>query len=387
MGERVLSRLRPGDYRLPDELVGRLLTPALVIYIDLVRDNLRRVIDRAGGEVDRLRIHVKTAKIPAVFAELVAAGIRNYKCATLREARELLQVLHDRQVTASDLLVAYPLREPALGQAAELARRFPATRLSVLCEDPTNLRSIPEELSVFVDVNPGMNRTGVPAADEARITELARAAAGRFRGLHYYDGHVHGKDAAERRAMAHDGYGRLVGLTERLLRRSLPVGEIVTSGTPAFVHALGFDPLRSFDHTVHRVSPGTVVYHDARYALELDELELTPAALVWTRVVSRPADEIATCDAGSKSIAAEAGDPCALVVGHPDYRALRPSEEHLPLAVPPADAPRLGAMLTLIPRHVCPTVNLAEQALLVERGRSPRVVSVSARAHDLIAGE
>ncbi len=136
---------------------------------------------------------------------------------------------------------------------------------------------------------------------------------------------------------------------------------------------------------LHRVSPGTVVYHDLRYEQQIEDLELSPAAMVLTRVVSHPTAGIVTCDAGSKAIAAEAGDPCAYVLGYPGLEALQPSEEHLPLRVRAGARPPRGAPLLLIPRHVCPTVNLAEQAILVEDGRLREVVPVRARAHELLA--
>ena len=135
---------------------------------------------------------------------------------------------------------------------------------------------------------------------------------------------------------------------------------------------------------VHRVSPGTVVFHDARSELENPDVSLTPAALVASRVISRPADDVVTCDAGSKSVAADAGDPCAFALGRQGLEALPPSEEHLPLRCA-GDRPARGDMLLLVPRHVCPTVNLAEQAVLVEAGRAPRVVPVAARAHEVLA--
>jgi D-serine deaminase-like pyridoxal phosphate-dependent protein len=102
--------------------------------------------------------------------------------------------------------------------------------------------------------------------------------------------------------------------------------------------------------------------------------------------VSHPRDDVATCDAGSKSIAADAGDPCALVLGRPELVARTPSEEHLPLSVRSGPLPARGTELLLVPRHVCPTVNLAEQALLVEDGEVREIAPVSARAHDLILG-
>ena len=173
----------------------------------------------------------------------------------------------------------------------------------------------------------------------------------------------------------------LLALVARLAQAGTAPAEIVTAGTPAFRHALQYGPFRSAGF-VHRVSPGTVVFHDARTEIENPGIGLVPAALVLTRVVSHPAADIATCDAGSKSVAAESGDPCAYVLGDSTLEALKPSEEHLPLRVR-GDRPARGTTLLLVPQHVCPTVNLAEQAVLVEAGTAPRIVPVAARAHEL----
>jgi D-serine deaminase-like pyridoxal phosphate-dependent protein len=374
--------LDPARYALPAGELARLLTPALVIHLDRVRENLARVL-ACTGSAERWRPHVKTTKTPAVFAELLAAGLRQFKCATLREARWLLATGRERGLEELDLLVAYPLVGPALGELGRIAREHPRARLSVLCEDPAVLADVPPALGIFLDLDPGMRRTGIPIAERERIRALARAAGARLVGLHHYEGHLHG-ELGERRAQCFACYGRLLELAHELTRDGAHLAELVTSGTPAFLHALAF-PAFLEGPWRHRVSPGTVVFHDLRTEEENPDLELVPAAVVLARVVSRPAADVVTCDAGSKSLAAEAGDPCAFVLGRRELVALAPSEEHLPFRVTAGAAPERGEVLTLVPRHVCPTVNLAEEAVLVEAGRVVGTAPVSARAHDLWA--
>jgi D-serine deaminase-like pyridoxal phosphate-dependent protein len=378
--------LEVDDYALPADLVERAISPALVVYLDRVRENLRRVIAHTGGRADRWRPHIKTTKIPEVFQELMRSGVRHFKCATTREAQHLLYAVDQEGIREADLLLAYPLVGPSLKRLAQLARVHTNTRVSVLCEDAAAVASIPSELTIFVDVNSGMNRTGVPIEDETSILEIARAAGERFRGVHFYDGHIHGDDAVVRREMAFGAYDRLLGLLGRLDREGLVAGEVITSGTPSFLYALAYEPFGEIDPTIHRVSPGTVVFHDLRSEQEIEDLDLLPAAVVLVRVVSHPAADIVTCDAGSKSIAAEAGNPCAFVLGHPELEALTPSEEHLPLRVHEGERLERGSTLLLVPMHVCPTVNLAEEALLIDEGRLVGVVPVRARAHDLLPG-
>jgi D-serine deaminase-like pyridoxal phosphate-dependent protein len=390
------EQLDPAGYALPPELRAQLVSPALVVFMDAVRYNLRTMLAHVERP-ERWRPHVKTTKLPAVWSELLAVGVRHFKCATAREARHLLAAAADElsDGDALDVLLAHPRRGPELALMQALAAQHPAARLSVVVEAAEDVEHVPAALGVFADVDPGMHRTGLSAHEPERLLALAAAAGPRFRGVHYYDGHLHAGGPDRRRADAFACYDVLMGLLEHLDAAGLGVEEVITSGTPTFLQALRYEPLAARlarTGTAHRVSPGTVVFHDARSEEQNVGLGLRPAALVFTRVVSRPTPDVATCDAGSKSLAAEAGDPCAVVLGHPELEAMAPSEEHLPLRVRPgssggsnaASPPERGAELLLIPRHVCPTVNLADEALLVESDGSSRAAPVVARAHDLL---
>ena len=383
-----LSTLNEADYALSDELLSRVMTPALIIYADKVEHNVQAMLAYMGGDASRWRPHLKTTKSPYVYGVLLDAGVRYFKCATVREARCLLTVLAERDVTDADLLIAYPLQGPSLTVAGDLAAEFPATRLSVLSEDPLHVPQVPENLGIFVDINPEMNRTGIPLKDYQSIGAVAKAAGERFRGLHFYDGHIHDDNAAERRAASHALYEQICSTIRTLASDGLACGELVTSGTPTFRYALDYPEFAGGrigeSEVLHRVSPGTVVFHDFQYDALLEDLELQPAAMLLSRVISHPQADLVTCDAGSKSVAAEAGHPVAFVLGRPDLLAKPPSEEHLPLQCTSDDKPKRGDALLLIPRHVCPTVNLAEQALLVKADGTAEVIEITARAHDLL---
>nr|MCH9669982.1 D-TA family PLP-dependent enzyme [Gammaproteobacteria bacterium] len=216
------------------------------------------------------------------------------------------------------------------------------------------------------------------------VTQLADAVGDRLRGLHFYDGHIHAETKAERKRQTHALYDQLLDAKRRLEERGHSIAELVTSGTPTFLSALAYPGFQALSNCQHRVSPGTVVFHDMQYDSLLEDLELAPAAMVFTRIISHPADDIVTCDAGSKSLACEAGQPVAVALGHPTLEALGPSEEHLPMRVHGGTTPARGTELLLVPRYVCPTVNLAERAVLVEADGTYQVCEVAARAHDLM---
>jgi D-serine deaminase-like pyridoxal phosphate-dependent protein len=379
-----LSELNPADWLPTPEDLKRMLTPCLLIDLDKVRSNTARILSIVDDNPERWRPHVKTTKTPEVWAELAALGLRNFKCATTREADLLGETLTRCGTQNGDILVAYPLVGPSLTRLAEIASQHKDVSYSVLVEESTHLVEIPDHIDFFVDINPGMNRTGVPIDESDLILEIAAAAGERFRGFHFYDGHQHDMDLGARERAIHAGYDQLLSLRARALEAGLKVGEIITSGTPALLHAARYEPLKKLEGTLHRVSPGTVVFHDQRSEEENPELQLLPAATVLTRVVSHPAPGVITCDAGSKAVASEAGDPIAVILGHPEWTPMTPNEEHLPIQVT-GDRPPRGTELLLVPRHICPTVNLAEEAALIEGGRLKEVVRVAARAHELLA--
>ena len=99
-------------------------------------------------------------------------------------------------------------------------------------------------------------------------------------------------------------------------------------------------------------------------------------------VVSHPKADYLTCDAGHKAVSADAGIPTCTVAGRPDLIPLKPSEEHLPMEVKGGARPEIGEALYLIPRHVCPTVNNFDDALIVAGGRVTGIERVTARGHE-----
>jgi D-serine deaminase-like pyridoxal phosphate-dependent protein len=231
-----------------------------------------------------------------------------------------------------------------------------------------------------------MNRTGIEQSSRQRVLDLAQAAkqAGiEFRGLHYYDGQYGAVAEPERTKVSHAGYAQLMELIDDLEHSGVPVPEVVTAGTPTFPCSLAYTAFQSA-RFIHRMSPGTVVYNDATSLAQFPpQYGYAPAALVMTRVVSHPHTGIVTCDAGHKAVSADAGVPTCVVVGHPELMPLSPSEEHLPLAVKEGSvSPRVGDLLYLLPRHVCPTVNNFDFALVVRNGQIDAVEKVSARGHE-----
>jgi D-serine deaminase-like pyridoxal phosphate-dependent protein len=357
------------------------LTPALVVYPEIIDENIARTVHLLGGDADRWRAHIKTAKLAYTFRMLLERGVRNFKCATT------LELLVACRNGAEDVLFAYPAVGANARRVREIAEEFPDVRTSVLAENEEQVwQWHGSTLGIFLDINPGMNRTGVEQNHTDMVVSLVRRIGDvglEFRGLHYYDGQYGGLEQGERAVAALAGYDRLLEVVSEIRRNGCSVPEVITAGTPTLPCSLAYEGFLGGEF-IHRVSPGTIVYCDATCLTQLpSEYGYTPAVLVLTSVVSQPSNGIVTCDAGHKTVSADAGVPTCLVVGHPELTPLVPSEEHLPLSSRlETRMPQVGEQLYLLPRHGCPTVNNFDCALLVQNGQMPSVEKVLARGRE-----
>ena len=368
------------DARLENYLVkdaGRIVTPALLIYPKIVERNIRATLGMVGNDPQRWRPHIKTAKMGAVIRQMMGYGISNFKCATT------LELLTACQMGAEDVLVAFAMTGANAQRVLELAKQFPNTRVSVLVEAAEQLSPWRDTgIGIFVDVNPGMNRTGMGNDRAEEIVKLARLSGAAFRGLHWYDGHISGGEPDERRALAHRGYDRLMEIVKAVETAGCQIQEVITSGTPVAPYGYTYPGFQNAEF-IHRISPGTVVYNDTTSLKQLAGFGYQPSALVLATVISHPLPQKITCDAGHKSVSADAGVPTCAVLGHPELTPLKPSEEHLPIEAPAGvRPPAIGENLYLLPRHVCPTVNNFDEALMIVDGQVSSIEKVTARGHE-----
>ena len=366
-------------YRI--QSVNRVMTPALALYPEIVDANIRTTLRLLGGDANRWRPHVKTAKLGFMMRRLVEHGIANFKCSTSLELSTVCEA------GAADVLVAYPMLGANARRVREVSEQFPNVNMSALVECREHIEAWEGScVGLFIDVNPGMNRTGIEQERAAEIIQLARAIqnAGQvFRGLHYYDGHLSSVALPEREGVAHRGYARLMEIIGVFERAHIEIMEIVTAGTPAFPCTLSYSAFTTSSFT-HRASPGTVVYNDCSSLAQLPpEYGYRPAAVVVSTVISHPSPGRFTCDAGHKTVSADSGVPTCAVIGCPEFLPSKPSEEHLPIdALEDSSMPRIGDDLYLVPRHICPTVNNFDHALIVIGGRVVGIERVTARGRE-----
>jgi D-serine deaminase-like pyridoxal phosphate-dependent protein len=370
-----LDALALSDYALEDP--SRVVTPALLIYPDKLHRNIKATIGMLGGDANRWRPHIKTAKLLAAVKGYIRDGVRQFKCSTT------LELLIACQSGADDVLVAFAMVGANALRVREIAAVYPQVRVSVLAEAAAQADLwLSGDVGVFLDLNPGMNRTGMEAGDVDEMLRLARLLGANFRGLHWYDGHVSMLDAQERKAKAFAGYDRLMRIVADFQRAGVAVGEVITSGTPTAPFGYQYGDFQNAAF-VHRISPGTVVYNDLSSLRQLPDYGYVPAALVMATVISHPKAGVITCDAGHKAVSVDSGVPNCAVLGHPELTPLKPSEEHLPMEVQAGfGAPAIGEKLYLVPRHVCPMVNNFDHALIIDQGAIVGLEPVNARGHE-----
>ncbi|HEX3869736.1 MAG TPA: D-TA family PLP-dependent enzyme [Pirellulales bacterium] len=351
----------------------RIASPALLIYPDRIGENVRRMIELAGGPM-RLRPHVKTHKMSEVVRLQQAAGIDKFKCSTIAEAEMVAAC------GASDVLLAYAPVGPNIDRLLRLVAKFPNTRFSTVSDDADHVDALSAaatgacvELEVLLDIDNGMHRSGIVPGDAAEqvYRRIASSRSLRPGGLHVYDGHLRDSDLAARRLEVERAFAPVDTLRERLLAANLPVPRVVAGGTFSY-------PIYASRGDIE-CSPGTTVLWDYSYSTKVPDLEFLHAAMLLTRVVSRPVGNRLCLDLGYKAVSPDNPERRVFFPDLPDARMVNHSEEHLVIETAEASRFALGDALYAIPWHVCPTVALHAEAHVIENGRAVGTWQVVAR--------
>ena len=352
-------------------------SPALLFYKDLIRRNIARAIEMAGSP-SKLRPHAKTHKTREIIRLELEAGITKHKCATLAEAEMIASC------GAPDVLIAYPIVGPNIARLVQLIGTYPQCRFAVLADDSAAVRALSDVMQtndrtvdVLIDLDIGMHRTGIaPGPNAVALYELIAVSPGlKPGGFHVYDGHNHQESVAEREEAVRKLLAPVLEMRTAVQGKGLPVPRLVVGGTPTF------PVFCRLDLPGAELSPGTFVLHDKGYGTRYADMSgFTPAALLLTRVISRPTPTRVTLDLGYKAVAS---DPPAerrcFLLDVPDYKIIGQNEEHLIIETPAAESFPPGTAVFAMPWHICPTCALHRQAYVVEDGRITGQWDIAAR--------
>lgn len=354
----------------------RLDSPALLVNPERIEQNIYKMIDMAG-RTERLFVHVKTHKMPAVVDLQLKAGIRHFKCATIAEAEMLAES------GAKDILLAYPLTFPKARRFLKLVHHYPNSHFSFLVDNKESVKMVNKLFEseeavahVFIDIDNGMHRSGIGVDQDifAFYQYLDALDHINCRGLHVYDGHLHIKNFEERKNQALEAFAPVKKLIAQIEKAGFSSPMVVAGGTLTFpIHA---------EHPQLYCSPGTNILWDAGYDNLLPEQDFDWAAVLLTRIISKPKKGMITTDLGHKSVAAE--NPLKKRVEFlnlPNCTFISQSEEHLVLKVEDEVWQKLniGKELYGIPQHICPTVALYDEVHTVQKNKITGKWTVTAR--------
>jgi D-serine deaminase-like pyridoxal phosphate-dependent protein len=358
--------------------VSEIDTPALLIDLDALERNIRRMQERLAGTKVRLRPHSKTHKSTTIANLQIAAGAAGVCCQKVSEA----EIMVDGGV--GDVLISNEvIGDAKIDRVAALARR---AKLAICVDDADNVQALAAAaarcgatIDVLVELNVGANRCGVESAGD--LVRLARMIALepslRFAGIQAYHGAAqHLRTFEERRSAIEGAVAKVTAATGALRDAGLPCDVITGAGTGTF-------ELEMASGVYNELQAGSYVFMDVDYGRNRDRTgqpiaEFENALFVLTTVMSYPVANRAVVDAGLKALSVDSGMP--QVVGFDGVAYVSASDEHGRLEITRADRPfQLGDKIRLVPGHCDPTVNLHDWLVGVRDARVEALWPVSAR--------
>ena len=355
-------------------LISQLDTPAVIVDLDIMDRNLARMAGYCREHELRLRPHTKTHKIPELAKRQIASGATGITVAKLGEA----EVMLDAGIT--DMLIAYPIVGP--GKTTRLARLAEQADITVSLDSEEVARGLSEattKIGVLIELDVGFGRCGI--SNEADVLALARKISElrglEFRGLMFFPGHF-GVAPDERAVMRMQVNDFLKRTQEVLSDAGLPASIVSGGSTPTAYEG-------SLFYGVNEVRPGTYIFND-RNTVAISACTLDDCALsVLVTVVSTAVSGHAVVDGGSKTFSYDrfqGGDGRGFGIVKEDLAAEieRFSEEHGHLNIQRSERRyRVGERLSVIPNHVCTTVNMHDEVYGVRGERVEEVWRVEGR--------
>ncbi|HUD99143.1 MAG TPA: alanine racemase [Bryobacteraceae bacterium] len=354
-------------------------TPALLVDLDVMEHNLRRVADYTQQHGLRLRPHTKTHKSPRIGRRQLDLGAAGLTVAKVGEAEVMLDA------APPDMLVAYPVIGRAkLERLIAVARR---ARVTVSLDSLYAAEQLSEAahaagvaVGVLAETDVGLGRVGVSPGSE--LLDLARGIKRlpglTFEGIAFYPGHIKDDGADGRQALAALG-GLIQSMLADFRREGIEVRIVSGGSTPSLFHSHELPGL-------NEIRPGTYVYNDwntvASGACTPDQC--AAALLVTVVSTARPGQIIV--DGGSKTFSSDrlTGSSAESTFGHvveaPAALFHKMNEEHGYVDVRLCDRKfEIGERLRIIPNHVCVAVNLHARMYGTRNGEVEEVWEVAGR--------
>jgi D-serine deaminase-like pyridoxal phosphate-dependent protein len=361
-------------------MVSEIDTPAILIDLDRVEQNLHFMQQKADQFKVALRPHVKTHKIPELALRQLSLGAQGICASKVSEAEVMARA------GISDIFIANQVvTDSKLERLLKFDRRC---RISIGLDSLEGARRLSavyapadRKIDVLIEINSGLNRCGVLQGSAAvEFCHAIRSLPGlRFKGIFTHAGHVYGQNCLENVKNVSRSESLIMRDTAQVLQAAGVKPEIVSVGSTPTMR------IWEGEASVNEIRPGNYIFLDAiQVALGVAKLEEC-ALTVLATVISRPARDRAVIDAGSKVFALDKGaHGIELIKGFGvvlDHQAIleRLSEEHGLLALAPEESLAIGDRIRIIPNHACTVINLFDSAYGIRKGQVEKVFEIAAR--------
>ncbi|MBU79349.1 MAG: threonine aldolase [Flavobacteriales bacterium] len=354
-----------------------LISPGLIIIPERIIRNIKKMISIAGSP-KRLWPHVKTHKLREIIDFQKEYGISKFKCATICEA-EMLALSEVEKI----LLAIQPTKLNLI-HFIKLKILYPKIEFSTIVDNLDSLKLMSDlssknniKLSIWIDINNGMNRTGVNNLSTSLklIKNIDTDKNLILEGLHVYDGHIRNPDFKKRKKECDKAYQFINEIINSSIKNGIKIQNFITGGSPTFnIHST---------RKGNYLSPGTTLLWDEGYKKLFPEMNFEIAAILVSRIISKPNKNILCLDLGHKSVASEMPLPRVIIRGLENAKHISQSEEHLIIESKKAKNYNIGDLVYATPFHICPTVSKFEYLQTISNGKISSLWKVKARNYNL----
>ncbi|KAF7537868.1 hypothetical protein G7054_g3404 [Neopestalotiopsis clavispora] len=334
--------------------VQSLDTPSMIVDLDLMEANIKKLTEKLLPTGVSIRPHLKTTKSAILAKKLAAAGCKGGCVAKLSEAEVIAEAGFDDLLITCEIIGAAKVK-----RLVELYRKHPQIRIVVdsavgasAINEALASSGIEQPISVLIDLDVGLHRTGVAAGEPALA--LARHIKTlkhlKIIGIQGYEGHLqHLHDRADREQQCLESMRTLTSTAEALRKDGFDMGVVTTGGTGTAEFCVTVSG-------VNEVQPGSFIFMDTDYRNAVGPFYSNSLTILST-VLSRQGPRAVTIDTGLKSLTTDSG-LAECKDSRYAYGVL--GDEHGSLTWEDDGTPALevGDVVEMIPSHIDPTINL-----------------------------
>ncbi|NBR26856.1 MAG: DSD1 family PLP-dependent enzyme [Betaproteobacteria bacterium] len=359
---------------------SQIQTPCLILDLDALERNIRKMGDYAKANGMRHRSHGKMHKsVDVQKLQERLGGSVGVCCQKVSEAEVFVRG------GIKDVLVSNQVRDPAkIDRLARLPKL--GSRIIVCVDDVANIADLSAaaekhgtQLEIFVEIDCGAGRCGVTSTDAVvKIAQAADAAPGlKFTGIQAYQGAMQHIDSYEARKEKLDAAIAMVkDAVEGLKAVGLEPELVSGGGTGSYYFETGsgvYNELQCGSYAFMDADYGRILDKDGH---RIDKGEWENALFILTSVMSHAKPDRAICDAGLKAQSVDSGLP--FIYGRNDVKYIKCSDEH-GVIDDPKGVLKVNDKLRLVPGHCDPTCNVHDWYVGVRNGKVETVWPVSAR--------